>query len=172
MPVDNMIDKTFAQRLRMARKYGHVLTPDEIKDLKGKDPNTFPPAAYFRAKKVFERPSLDEGFDEVVTHNKKCAFTSAKFLGDEYVNKTLENIQKDDPMAIYKSMQPVDMFLAITLNNVRVSFLAFALGVVFSVGTGYVLFTNGVMLCLFGLTQAASLLTWISTKNEMQILCS
>lgn len=70
-------------------------------------------------------------------------------LGDEYVNKTLENIQKDDPMAIYKSMQPVDMFLAITLNNVRVSFLAFALGVVFSVGTGYVLFTNGVMVGAF-----------------------
>ncbi len=70
-------------------------------------------------------------------------------LGDAYVNKTLENIQNDDPMAIYKSMQPLDMFLAITFNNVRVSFLAFALGVVFSVGTGYVLFTNGVMVGAF-----------------------
>ncbi|MEM8484139.1 MAG: stage II sporulation protein M [Bacteroidota bacterium] len=70
-------------------------------------------------------------------------------LGDAYVNKTLENIQNNDPMGIYKSMQPVDMFLAITFNNVRVSFIAFAAGMLFSVGTGYVLFSNGVMLGAF-----------------------
>ena len=70
-------------------------------------------------------------------------------LGDAYVNKTLENMCNDDPMAIYKSMQQWDMFLAITLNNVRVSFLAFAFGIFFSLGTGYILFSNGVMVGAF-----------------------
>lgn len=70
-------------------------------------------------------------------------------MGDNYVNMTLENIRNDDPMAVYKSRTQLDMFLAITLNNVRVSFLAFVLGVFFSFGTGYVLFMNGVMLGAF-----------------------
>ncbi|HYH55930.1 MAG TPA: stage II sporulation protein M, partial [Anseongella sp.] len=36
-------------------------------------------------------------------------------LGDSYVNMTLENIEKGDPMAVYKSMGQAEMFLAITL---------------------------------------------------------
>lgn len=70
-------------------------------------------------------------------------------MGDAYVNLTLENIRQDDPMGIYKRLGEWDMFLYITLNNVRVSFLAFALGVLTSLGTGYVLFSNGVMLGAF-----------------------
>ena len=70
-------------------------------------------------------------------------------LGDQYVNQTLENIRQDDPMAIYKSMHQLDMFLAITVNNIRVSFFAFALGVFFSFGSGYILFSNGVMVGAF-----------------------
>lgn len=52
-------------------------------------------------------------------------------------------------MAVYKQMNELDMFLAITLNNVRVSFFAFAAGLLASVGTAYVLFANGVMLGAF-----------------------
>jgi uncharacterized membrane protein SpoIIM required for sporulation len=37
----------------------------------------------------------------------------------------------------------------ITINNVRVAFMAFAAGLFFSVGTGYVLFSNGIMLGAF-----------------------
>ena len=70
-------------------------------------------------------------------------------LGDGYVNMTLENIEAGDPMAVYKEMQELDMFLAITVNNVRVSFLAFAFGLLGSVGTAWVLFSNGVMLGAF-----------------------
>lgn len=70
-------------------------------------------------------------------------------MGDRYINMTLENIEQGDPMAVYKKMGEVDMFLAITLNNVRVSFIAFAMGLLFSVGTGYILFVNGVMLGTF-----------------------
>jgi uncharacterized membrane protein SpoIIM required for sporulation len=70
-------------------------------------------------------------------------------LGDAYVNMTLANIEKGDPMAVYKQMQALDMFLAITFNNVRVAFLAFAAGLLASFGTGFILFQNGVMLGVF-----------------------
>ena len=70
-------------------------------------------------------------------------------LGDAYVNMTLNNIERGDPMGVYKDMQQSDMFFAITFNNVRVSFLAFVLGLLASVGTGFMLFYNGVMVGAF-----------------------
>ncbi|MEM1093432.1 MAG: stage II sporulation protein M [Bacteroidota bacterium] len=70
-------------------------------------------------------------------------------MGDGYVNMTEDNIARGDPLAVYKKMNPTDMFLYITFNNVRVSFLAFAAGLFFAVGSGYVLFTNGVMVGAF-----------------------
>jgi len=70
-------------------------------------------------------------------------------LGDGYVDMTLENIEKNDPMAVYKSMQETEMFVYISLNNIYVSFLAFTYGIFFSIGTVYVLFSNGIMLGSF-----------------------
>lgn len=70
-------------------------------------------------------------------------------LGDAYVNRTLEYISEGDPMAVYKQAHALDMFLGIALNNIRVSFIAFAAGVFGAVGTGVVLFQNGVMLGAF-----------------------
>ncbi|MFP4090802.1 MAG: stage II sporulation protein M [Cyclobacteriaceae bacterium] len=70
-------------------------------------------------------------------------------LGDAYVNMTLENIDRGDPMAVYKSMGRSDMFFAITVNNIKVSLMAFAAGVVLSVGTGFILLQNGIMLGAF-----------------------
>lgn len=70
-------------------------------------------------------------------------------MGDRYVNMTLNNIDEGDPMAVYKQVGSVDMFLGITINNVRVSFLAFAFGFIASLGTVWVLFQNGVMLGAF-----------------------
>jgi len=70
-------------------------------------------------------------------------------LGDRYINMTISNIEKGDPMAVYKDMQQVDMFLGITFNNIRVSFIAFAMGVFCSIGTVYVLISNGIMLGTF-----------------------
>jgi uncharacterized membrane protein SpoIIM required for sporulation len=70
-------------------------------------------------------------------------------LGDAYVNQTLENIERGDPLAVYKSAGQTEMFLGITLNNIRVAFVAFVLGVAGSVGTVWVLFSNGVMLGAF-----------------------
>jgi uncharacterized membrane protein SpoIIM required for sporulation len=70
-------------------------------------------------------------------------------LGDAYVNMTLQNIEEGDPMAVYKQAHEVDMFLGIALNNVRVAFYAFAAGIFCTLGTGWVLFQNGVMLGSF-----------------------
>ncbi|MGI9551602.1 MAG: stage II sporulation protein M [Aurantibacter sp.] len=70
-------------------------------------------------------------------------------LGDGYVNETLNNIAEGDPTAIYKSGSEIGTFLGITINNIRVAFLAFAFGVITSLGTAYILFSNGVMLGAF-----------------------
>ncbi|MEL6917535.1 MAG: stage II sporulation protein M [Bacteroidota bacterium] len=70
-------------------------------------------------------------------------------LGDAYVNLTLNNIAEGNPTAIYKSGSEIGTFLGITINNIRVAFLAFAFGVMASLGTAYILFSNGVMLGAF-----------------------
>jgi uncharacterized membrane protein SpoIIM required for sporulation len=70
-------------------------------------------------------------------------------LGDTYVNMTLENIRKGDPMAIYKHANQIDMFLGISINNIRVSFMAFVTGLFVSVGTALILIYNGIMLGCF-----------------------
>lgn len=69
--------------------------------------------------------------------------------GEDYVDQTLENIHNGKPMAIYGSGNESDMFMFITVNNIRVSFIAFAMGIFFSVGTAYMLMTNGFMLGAF-----------------------
>ncbi|WP_201986902.1 stage II sporulation protein M [Hymenobacter rubidus] len=70
-------------------------------------------------------------------------------LGDDYVNQTLENIHRGDPMAIYKSDGETSMFLFITFNNIKVALTTFAAGITGGVGTGYFLFYNGLMLGAF-----------------------
>lgn len=70
-------------------------------------------------------------------------------LGDSYVNTTLENIEKGDPVAIYKSGSNWGSFIGITLNNLYVGILSFILGVSGGIGTGYVLMENGIMLGSF-----------------------
>ncbi|MBN8697584.1 MAG: stage II sporulation protein M [Bacteroidetes bacterium] len=98
-------------------------------------------------------------------------------MGDTYVNMTLDNIEKGDPMAVYKKMNEVDMFLGITINNIYVSFACFAMGILFSLGTGYMLFTNGIMLGAFqyffytkGLLLESVLVIWIHGTLEISAI--
>ena len=50
---------------RMIRRHGKLLrSPQEYKDIK--DPNIFPVAAMYRARKAFESPTTEEGFDLVM----------------------------------------------------------------------------------------------------------
>lgn len=70
-------------------------------------------------------------------------------LGDSYVNMTQENINQGDALAVYKKMNSIDMFLGITFNNIRVSFLTFVSGLFFTIGTILLLLYNGIMLGTF-----------------------
>jgi uncharacterized membrane protein SpoIIM required for sporulation len=98
-------------------------------------------------------------------------------LGDTYVNQTLENISKGDPLAVYKSIDSGSMFFMITINNIRVSFLCFAAGMLLSMGTVYLLFTNGIMLGAFqyffyakGLLLQSVLVIWIHGTLEISAI--
>ena len=70
-------------------------------------------------------------------------------LGDAYVNMTIANVERGEPMGVYAQMDEAPMALAITMNNVRVSFLAFVGGIVGGVGTLFLLLYNGVMVGSF-----------------------
>ena len=83
-----------------------------------------------------------------VSASRDATFTRL-ILGDEYVDMTLENIEKGTPMGVYAQGTPAQMFWMITANNVKVAFIAFVFGLLFSAGSLWVLFTNGVMLGAF-----------------------
>ena len=70
-------------------------------------------------------------------------------LGDYYVDMTLENIARGQPMAVYGGNSQMDSFLAITLNNVWVSMKLYALGLLTSFGAGYGLMIDGTMVGAF-----------------------
>jgi uncharacterized membrane protein SpoIIM required for sporulation len=70
-------------------------------------------------------------------------------LGDGYVNMTLENIKNGNPTAVYGDSGPVMMFFMITINNIYVSFRVFVFGILASLGTGFNLFYNGLMVGAF-----------------------
>lgn len=98
-------------------------------------------------------------------------------LGDAYVNETLNNIEEGDPTAIYKSGSEIGTFLGITINNIRVAILAYAFGAIFSVGTAWVLFNNGVMLGAFftffynrELLFTASKSVWLHGTIEISVI--
>jgi uncharacterized membrane protein SpoIIM required for sporulation len=74
---------------------------------------------------------------------------SRLILGNGYVDMTLENIANGEPMAVYNGSGETEMFLGITINNVFVSFVLFVMGLFTSIGTGWYLFQNGVMLGSF-----------------------
>lgn len=67
-------DSQFNAVSRMIKRHGKLFrTSDDYKS--SNDPNAFPPAALYKAKKMLEKPTIDEGFDEIVvkkfhrTHN-------------------------------------------------------------------------------------------------------
>lgn len=98
-------------------------------------------------------------------------------LGDSYVNMTLENIENGSPMAVYESHNQTDMFFIITINNIWVSFRAFAWGAIASIGTLYVLFYNGIMIGAFqwffytqGVFLSSFLTIWIHGTLEISAI--
>lgn len=98
-------------------------------------------------------------------------------LGDAYVNMTLENIANNDPMAVYKQAAETDMFLGITINNIRVALMTFAFGVIAGLGTVFLLMQNAVMLGSFqyffydkGLLWESARTIWIHGTIEISVI--
>jgi uncharacterized membrane protein SpoIIM required for sporulation len=66
-------------------------------------------------------------------------------VGDEYIDKTEENIARGDPCAIYKTgFRPLASSIIMT-NNLGVTFYAFSLGILMGVGTALILIFNGLI---------------------------
>lgn len=98
-------------------------------------------------------------------------------LGDGYVNMTLSNIEKGDPMAVYKEMNEINMFLGITINNIRVALNAFVFGIFLSLGSLYILMQNAIMLGAFqyffyeqGLLWESARTIWIHGTIEISVI--
>lgn len=70
-------------------------------------------------------------------------------LGDDYVNMTLENIKKGDPMGVYKSHESVVSFIGITVNNIWVAARAYIYGISVGIITFYMALQNAIMLGSF-----------------------
>lgn len=77
-------------------------------------------------------------------------------------------------MAVYNGSEEIPMFLGITLNNIMVSFNCFAMGLLTSFGTGYMLLSNGIMLGAFqtffygeGLLAESMLAIWLHGTLEI-----
>jgi uncharacterized membrane protein SpoIIM required for sporulation len=97
-----------------------------------------------------------------------------QILGDRYVDMTEENIAKGDPFGVYKSRDSLSMFTWIAVHNVQVSFTIFVAGFFVSLGTLWLLFTNGVMIGAFqyyffakGLGLQSILVIWVHGTLEI-----
>jgi uncharacterized membrane protein SpoIIM required for sporulation len=74
-------------------------------------------------------------------------------------------------------MNGIDMFMGITFNNIRVSFIAFMFGLLISFGTAWILISNGIMLGAFqyffhihGLLIESVLVIWIHGTLEISAI--
>jgi len=99
------------------------------------------------------------------------------FLGDGYVNMTMENIEKGDPMGVYKEQGEFNMFLGITLNNIKVALYAFGYGILLGIGSLFIMMQNGVMLGSFqylfyeqGLLWESARTIWIHGTIEIAVI--
>ena len=109
------------------------------------------PVAFVRAKRFFITAVII--FGVAIALGWLSGMLNPEFVrmltGDDYVNHTLENIRNGDPMAIYKDTDSDAMFFMISVNNIRVAFLTFILGVFGGIPTVLLLIYNGVMVGAF-----------------------
>ena len=138
----------------------------------------FPAEFHKHQKLLFLSFAIFAGFCIVGAYSSAsdAAFVRS-ILGDAYVNMTLENIANNDPMAVYKKASETDMFLGITINNIRVSLMAFCFGVLAGVGTVFLLMQNAVMLGSFqyffyekGLLWESARTIWIHGTIEISVI--
>lgn len=95
-------------------------------------------------------------------------------LGSQYMEVTNQNISQHDPMGIYKGGSQVVSFIDITINNIKVSFYCFILGILFGIGTHIMMMKNAVMVGVFqsyfyvkGFLAVSFLAIWIHGAFEI-----
>lgn len=98
-------------------------------------------------------------------------------MGSSYVDMTVQNIKEGNPAGVYQQGSNWGGALAITINNVRVAFFAFIYGIFFSLGTGFILMSNGIMVGTFhymfykyGVLAEAMSAIWIHGAIELSVI--
>lgn len=98
-------------------------------------------------------------------------------LGEEYINMTVENIKKGDPLAVYKSSGRFDMTFGIMANNIRVTMIYFLLGIFAGIGSVAMMMYNGIMVGAFlqffsryNLLGEANLTIWMHGTFEISAI--
>ncbi len=84
-----------------------------------------------------------------VFSSKHKAGFAKQILGERYVEMTKQNIKEGKPMNVYAGGDKLNSFFGIAYNNLRVDMLTFATGLIFAIGTLFVLAYNGVMVGVF-----------------------
>ncbi|MCB0501521.1 MAG: stage II sporulation protein M [Bacteroidetes bacterium] len=95
-------------------------------------------------------------------------------LSDHYVEMTEANIEKNDPMAVYKGSNQLSMFARIATNNLIIDFKTFLSGLLFGLWTIIMLVYNGIMVGAFqyffverGLFSESFLTIWMHGALEL-----
>lgn len=95
-------------------------------------------------------------------------------IGYDYVAMAEENIANGKPMNVYGQGDEVSSFIDIAINNVRVGFLVYVLGIFAALGSVVFMFFNAIMVGAFqwfyvvrGLTLASFLTIWIHGAFEV-----
>lgn len=96
-------------------------------------------------------------------------------IGYEYVHMTEQNITNGEPMSVYgNNGGEMYSFISIAQNNLRVTLMAFVLGIFFSVGSAIYMFFNGIMVGAFqwffkvrGLLLTSFLTIWVHGAFEI-----
>lgn len=101
-------------------------------------------------------------------------------LGDDYVDKTLDNIKNGDVTAVYNNVNLFDdvfSAVSITLNNLWVGLQNFFYGIFFGFGSLLIMFQNGIMVGSFqtmfyneGVLLQSVRAIWI--HGSMEIFCA
>ena len=95
-------------------------------------------------------------------------------MGNNYVNHTLENIERGDPMGVYNQSSNWSSAITITINNIEVAALSFLFGITAGMLTFYFALKNGIMLGAFqyfcyqqGVLEASLRAVWLHGAMEI-----
>ncbi len=98
-------------------------------------------------------------------------------LGDAYVDMTIANIERGEPMGVYSSMDSLSMFVKIFLNNLKVMLFAVALGLIPVFGVMGSLIYHGLMIGCFhalftryNMLETSLMTVWIHGAFEISCL--